>query len=179
MKRLTRISFIVAVVAALGLLASNAGAEDLKLGYANLQRALNESEAGLKAKDALKEQAQKLEAELTERQRELKVLKEEIDNKAGVWNEETRAQKEQVLQEKSEDFQQRYMRYGDELNKKKQQIESAIINELRGVVREIAEKEGYSYVFEQSVGGLLYAPEGADLTDRVIEIYNKRNGGSE
>ena len=66
------------------------------------------------------------------------------------------------------------MDYGEELNKKKQATEARIIGELRDVVEEIAKKKKYTYIFERSVGGLLYAPEDADLTDEVIELYDKK-----
>ncbi|MFQ5465655.1 MAG: OmpH family outer membrane protein [Thermodesulfobacteriota bacterium] len=156
------------------LVGATAGAAEVKIGYANLQRALNECKAGIKAKADLKEEAQKLEKELQTQQEGLKKLKEEIDKKAKVWNKETRERKEQDFKVKSQEFQKQFVDYGEELNKKKQATEARIIGELRDVVEEIAKKKKYSYVFERSVGGLLYAPEDADLTDEVIEIYDKK-----
>ena len=66
------------------------------------------------------------------------------------------------------------MDYGEELNKKKQSSEATIIKELRDVVEEIARKKGMTFVFEKSVGGLLYAPKDVDLTDEVIKAYDAR-----
>ena len=66
------------------------------------------------------------------------------------------------------------MQYGEDLNKRKQEIESKIIQGLRDTVEEIAKKKGYSYVFEKSVGGLLYAPADADLTPEVIKAFNAK-----
>ncbi|HXI09621.1 MAG TPA: OmpH family outer membrane protein [Thermodesulfobacteriota bacterium] len=150
-----------------------AGAAELKIAYANLQKALNECEAGMKAKDTLKEEAKKLEDELNAKQEELKKLRAEIDKKGSVWNKDTKDAKEADFKNKSQEFQKKYMEYGEQLNKKKQDTESDIIDELRGVVEEIAQKKGYTYVFERSVGGLLVAPASDDLTDEVIKQYNK------
>ncbi len=151
-----------------------ARAAELKIGYANLQRALNECDAGLKAKDTLKDEAKKLEDELNVKQEDLKKLRDEIDKKANAWNKETKEAKENEFKSKSQDFQKQYMQYGDELNKKKQDTEAKIIDDLRDVVEELAKKKGYTYVFEKSVGGLLYAPPQDDLTDEVVKVYNKR-----
>ena len=161
---------------ALLFLVAPAGAAELKIAYANLQKALNECEAGVKAKDTLKEEAKKLEDELNAKQEELKKLRVEIDKK--VWNKDTKDAKEADFKTKTQEFQKKYMEYGEQLNKKKQDTESDIIDELRGVVEEIAQKKGYTYVFERSVGGLLVAPASDDLTDEVIKVYNKeyRNG---
>lgn len=158
---------------ALLIFAAPAGAADLKIAYANLQKALNESEAGLKAKDTLKDEAKKLEDELNVKQEEIKKLKAEIDKKGSVWNKETKDAKEADFKNKTQEFQKKYMEYGEQLNKKKQDTESVIIDELRAVVEEIAQKKGYTYVFERSVGGLLVAPASDDLTDEVIKVYNK------
>ncbi|MBI5491490.1 MAG: OmpH family outer membrane protein [Deltaproteobacteria bacterium] len=149
-------------------------AADVKIGYANLQKALNECDAGIKAKDTLKDEAKKLEDELNVKQEELKKMKDELDKKASVWNKETREAKEKEFKTKSQDFQQKFMDYGEQLNKRKQDVEAQIIEDLRDVVEEIAKKKNFTYVFEKSVGGLLYAPSDADLTDEVIKVYNKR-----
>lgn len=175
----SRASIIISVFFfALLALALPARAAELKIGYANLQRALNECDAGLKAKDTLKDEAKKLEDQLNVKQEELKKLKDEIDKKSNVWNKETKETKENEFKAKSQDFQKQYVQYGDDLNKKKQDTEAKIIDDLRDVVEELAKKKGYTYVFERSVGGLLYAPPQDDLTDEVIKVYNKqyRNG---
>ncbi len=165
--------FAVTLLALFAFIAQ-ASAAELRIAYANLQRALNECEAGIRAKEELKKEAQKLEAELTAKQEELKKLKEEIDKKGSVWNKETREAKQREFQAKSQELQKEFMRYSDELNKKRSRREGEIIRELKKVIKEIAEKEGYSYVFEYSLGGLLYAPDEADITDEVIKAYNAR-----
>ncbi len=173
-KRMRKALFLGLALFAFILSAVNLQAADIKIGYANLQKALNECDAGIKAKDTLKDEAKKLEDELNIKQEELKKMKDELDKKANVWNKETREAKEKDFKTRSQDFQQKFMDYGEQLNKKKQEVEAQIIEELRDVVEEIAKKKGYAYVFEKSVGGLLYAPSDADLTDEVIKTYNKR-----
>jgi outer membrane protein len=155
--------------------AGASGAAGEKIGYANLQRALNESDAGVKAKDKLKDDAKKFEDELNAKQEELKKLKDELDKKKNVWNKETREAKEKDFEARKQEFQKQYVKYGEDLNKKKQETEQRIIEELRALVEEIAKKKGLSYVFEKSVGGLLYAPPEADITDEVLKEHNKRS----
>ncbi|MBI2400168.1 MAG: OmpH family outer membrane protein [Deltaproteobacteria bacterium] len=151
-----------------------AGAAELKIGYANLQKALNESQAGVKAKEDLKVEAEGLEGELSKKQEELKKMKDELDKKASVWNKETRDAKEKDFKARTADFQKKFMEYGENLNKKKQDTEARIIKELRDTVEEIAKKKGLTFVFEKSVGGLLYAPKELDLTDEVIKAYDAK-----
>jgi outer membrane protein len=169
-----KFKFLMVFAALFVFLSAPAMAAEVKIAYANLQKALNECEAGKKAKETLRVEAQKLEEELNTQQEELKRLKEEIDKKGSVWNDETRQAKEKDFQAKSQSFQKQFMDYGEELNKKKQRTEARIIGELREVVEELAKKKNYTYVFEKSMGGLLHAPEDADITDEVIELYDKK-----
>ena len=168
------IKIIGLAVLAFMLFALPVSAAEVKIAYANLQKALNECDAGKKAKDTLADEAKKLEEELNSKQEELKKMKDEIDKKSKVWNAETREAKEKDFKTRSQEFQKRFMQYGEDLNKRKQEIESKIIQGLRDTVEEIAKKKGYNYVFEKSVGGLLYAPADADLTPEVIKAFNAK-----
>ncbi len=168
------LALIVLAIAVLFTVSTSAKAADTKIAYASLQKALNEGIAGTKAKETLKEEAKKLEDALNVKQEELKKLKDEIEKKKNVWNKETREAKEKEFDAKKQDFQKQYVKYGEELNKKKQETEQKIIDELRGIVEELAKKKGLTFVFEKSIGGLLYAPEDLDITDEVIKEHNKR-----
>ncbi len=165
---------VIPAIFALLLLTATANGANVKIGYANLQKALNDCQAGIEAKEDLKAAAEKLEVALNEKQLELKKLKEEIDKKGKVWNKETLETKEQNLMDKSQDFQQQFVDSNEQLNKLKMEREGAIIKELTDLVQELAQKKGYSYVFERSIGGLIYAPPKADLTNDVIKLHNKR-----
>lgn len=149
-------------------------AGELKIVFADLQKALNVSDAGVAAKEKLKEEAQKLEEALDEEQRELQKLKDEIDKKSSVWNEETRTKKEEELKIGSQEFQKLYVQYGEELNKKKQESEDKIIDELTATVVELAEEKGYTFVLEWNIAGIIYGPDEADITDELIAAYNKK-----
>lgn len=173
--KMTRLFIVAAaMMIATTALTVPALAKEMRIGHANLQRALNESDAGIKAKDQLEEEAKKLEDELNAQQAELKKMKDDIDKMGAIWNKETRDAKEADFRTKSQEFQKKYSDYGEDLNKKKQDRESVIIEDLRTIVDELAKKKGYSYVFEKSMGGILYAPDADDITDEVIKTYNKR-----
>ncbi len=175
MKKIRLSGILIFALLLLSLPAAAApAAAPLKLGYADLQKALNESQAGIKAKDKLQEEAQQLEKDINAKQATLKKMKEDIDKMASVWNKDTLDAKQAELKAKGQEFQKQFMEYGDKLNKKKQAMEEDIIKGLRDTLEEVAKKEGYTYVFERSVGGILYAPDEDDLTPAVIKLYDER-----
>src|SRR3954471_15994828 len=77
MSRVSR--FLVLAVLLLG--SSAAGAEDFKLGFVDMQRALNETDDGPKAKAALKKVFDQKQKELDEQQAALKKDIEDLDKK--------------------------------------------------------------------------------------------------
>ncbi len=171
LKRLSQVSLSILILLALALPAASA---TQKIGYANLQKALNNCDAGKQAKVNLQKNAKRLEANLNARQEELKKMKTDIESKRAIWNKETLNAKEQLFVDKSKEFEKQFRAYNDELNQKKQAEEGAIIEEFSKIVEELAKQRGYTYVIERSIGGLLYAAPEGDLTDDVIRIHNKR-----
>ncbi|MBE9528324.1 MAG: OmpH family outer membrane protein [Proteobacteria bacterium] len=170
-KRVMQVSLAILITFAL-VLPAVAGTQ--KIGYANLQKALNECEAGRAAKESLQKKAEGLEADLNAKQEELKKMKAEIDSKRSIWNKETVNAKEELFVNKSRAFEAQFRAYNEEINSTKQAEEAAIIDEFAGIVEELAKKRGYTYVLERSLGGLLYASPDDDLTTEVIKIHNNR-----
>jgi len=169
-----QVKFLTMALLAFFLLTIPATAGEVKIAYADLQKALNICEAGVSAKDSLKKEADKMEKELDAKQEKLKKFKEEIEKKKNVWNKDTLRAKEREFNKRSKEFQQQFVASNDKLNKIKREKESKIIDELRSVVRELAKDKGYAFVFEKSTGGRLYGPPEADLTEDVIKTHNKR-----
>ena len=97
------------VVTAAVLIASVALAEGApKIGYVDLQRALNESEAGRKAKEDFKVQVDKLQAQLKRQKDDIDSLKDQLEKKSVVMKEEERANLEDEYRRKLRDFERNY-----------------------------------------------------------------------
>ncbi len=166
-------NFVVVLVAIAFLLPGAAWAEELTIAYADLQRALNVSLAGQKAKEVMEAEIKKREVALNDVQEELKNLKVEIETKSAVWSDEARRKKEMEFQIKAQDFQRRLMETREEFARLRQEVEGKIISEMRDIVIRLAEEKGYTYVLEVSLGGIIYGPESGDITKDILEIYDR------
>ena len=80
------------------------GAQETKIGYVDLQRALNEAEAGKKAKSEFKAEMEKLRLQLKKQQEELENLRQRIEKKALVLKQEERRKLERDYQRRVRDF---------------------------------------------------------------------------
>jgi outer membrane protein len=163
------------IIALLFVLASavSVQAQEQKIAFVDLQRALNESEAGRRAKEDFRGQLDRLQDDLKRQKDELDRLKEQLEKRAAVLKEEERRNLEKDFQKKARDFERAYKDSQAEMQGKDSELTARIIAELQEVIAEIGRDEGYTLILEASTN-VLYGSSSADLTDRVLGVYNSR-----
>jgi len=171
------------VVAALVVaIAGRAGAAEMRLAVVDMQRALNECEAGKKAKDQVKAKFEKAQDQLKKQRDELDRSRDDFDKKALVLKNEQRQDLEKELESKTLDFKRKYEDFQRDLKRTDAALTSGIVEQLYGIVAEYGQEHGYTAVLEASSGALLYNDKSIDITDEVIKIHNAnpnkaRSGG--
>src|SRR3990170_3483489 len=124
-----KLQIMLAFVLAIAL-SGTAMAAEVKLGYVNLQRALNECSAGKEAVIELEAETKKRQEQVDIKQEELKKLNEEIEKKRAVWSEDMRDQKQKELQAKMQEFQRFYLQSNEDIKKREQEKKTVIIKDL-------------------------------------------------
>jgi outer membrane protein len=169
----------IAAAVALAAFAFPAAAEaqTLKLGYVDLQRALNEVDEGKTAKAGLKREFDQKQKMLDEKQEELKRLKADFDKQSAVMAEEAKRDKQNELDRKFMEVQGLFVQLQKELSERERETTRGIFDKMAAIIREIAEAEAFTMVFEKSDAGLVYAPASLDLTNELIRKYNAKHKG--
>jgi outer membrane protein len=150
-------------------------AAEMKIGMIDFQAAVEKSQPGQKIEAELKKEGERMEAELTKDKDELTALKEKLEREAMVMSREAREEKEIEFRVKARNLQEKEKRYrSDFMGKQRQEVDK-----LRTVVLEIAQelgkKEGFTLVLSKV--GVLYYDASVDLTDKVVQLLNKRMAG--
>ena len=140
--------------------------------FIDLQKALNLSDAGVKAKAEIGQQVKKYEAKVSAEQEALKEMKKELDKQAVLLSDEARSKKEREFQQRAKEFQRFTKDIQDELQQKDSDYTKRIIEEILEVTRKLGKEKGYSVVLEKSESSLIYGDPAVDLTDDVIKAYN-------
>jgi outer membrane protein len=153
------------------LLAAPAFAEN-KLGFVDLQKALNQSEAGKVATEKMKKMVQDFQVQVDAKEKELKKLKEDLDKQRLLLSKEALEVKERDLQQKLREAQRFATDKEEELQKQEDSLTKQIIDDLKRIVDSIGEKEGYAFIFAPVEPVVLYADDKIDLTDAVIKAYD-------
>ncbi len=159
------------------LLVANVAVAETKIGYIDLQRALNESETGKKAKEDFKVQVDKLQEKLKRQKDEIDNLKDRLEKKSLVMKDEERANLEEDYRKKMRDFERNYKDTQADLQKKDNEMTGAIVRDLQEIIREYGEREGYTVILETSSNAVVYGAKNADVTDAIIQRYNAAHPG--
>lgn len=164
---------LLAVALALALSAPAAAAE-VKLGYVDLQRALNEVDEGANAKKALKKEFDEKQKTLDAKQNELKALKDELDSRGTMMKPEVKQEKLNDLQKRLLETQQLYFQLQQELSKREGEATAEIFKKMGVILQTMGEEQGFSMIVEKS--GVVYAKPSLDVTNELIRRYNDAYG---
>jgi len=164
------------LLATLFLCSAASAQESVKIGFVDMQRALNESREGKKALDSLKQLMERKKAELQKEKDFVEKKKEELDKQGLLLNEATRREREDEIRRLERDHTRKLSDTKDELAREETKFTAKIRTDLLQIVEEIGKQEGYTMVLEKQFSAILYAPEKVDLTDAVIERYDAWKG---
>jgi outer membrane protein len=170
---MNRIAMITFIACALIL---NAGisraAVDQKVGLVDMQKAIQTSDSGKKAKAELEQAFNKKKKELQTEEAALKKLQEDFQKKAGALSETAKKEQGGKLQERIMKYQELLQKSQADIQKKEQEMSEPIIRKIREKVSEIAKKKGYSLVLEKNDNIVLFSQDADDITEEVLKEVN-------
>jgi outer membrane protein len=138
-----------------------------KIGVVDAVGALQQSQWGKASTEELKKQAEKLDADLDQKQKAFAGAREEFDKKKGVLDEKSKNKKEQELRDMQQEGQKFLMESKGKLN----DLQAALAKKVHDVVEKFAKEEKYDFVFEKT--GLVYTSDKDDITKQVAKELDK------
>ena len=149
--------------------------ENVKIGFVDLHRALNEVDEGIQAKTELKKIFDKKQVELTAKQQDLQNLKEMLDKQGLAQSENVKKEKMAELQNKFLMLQQQFMQEQKDLSEMEEKMTKDIFDKMRNILADIGKAEQFTLILEVSENRLLYAKPHLDLTNQLIRLYNEKS----
>jgi outer membrane protein len=149
---------------------------ELKIGFINSEEIFRGYEGTKEAQEKFDKEVQKWEQDATNRQKEIKDLKDQLDKQSLLLSSERRAELEAKLKQKMTDYQDflqtKFGQKGEALSKN-EELTKPIIEKINKIIDKIAKEENYDYILDARAGGVIFAKPAYDLTKRVINILNK------
>lgn len=175
MRTLLRNLFVVALTSAISLFGVSAAAQ-MKVAVVDVQRAVMQTEDGLRAQATLKKVFDSRQQELTKRQAELQKQKEDIDKQAKVLSQAALQKKVEDWQKQMVELQTTYVEYNKELEKKQKELTDPIFERVVGAIKRVAGSDGFDLIVDRAT--VAFSRADLDLTDRVIQLANGTSGAT-
>ncbi|MEE9255635.1 MAG: OmpH family outer membrane protein [bacterium] len=160
----------------------------MRIAVVDIQRAVAESKAGKKARTTLEREKKRLEIKLIAKRgglenmvKQIRDLQLEIQQKGPIWRPEERDRKTQELRRRRRAFSRRedelkrlVQESRRDLGARQQKLMKSLIKQTREVVQEIAREGKYELIIDKNIGGVLFVTKSVDITDSVIQLYDKK-----
>ena len=160
------------------VVAAGTGADDdgVKLAVVDLDQALNSTDEGKQAREELSRKQREAEGRLQPRLDRMKELSEELKSKKFVLSEEALYQRQLDLVELRNEIESEHKELEGKLKVDAERIVGPLRKKMLEIVQSIGREQGFTLIVERGTPGLLYSREALDITDTVIERFNKKKG---
>lgn len=160
----------VLIAAAVFLFSGSAFA---KIGVVNFQQVLSVSDSGKSVYSILKKKAAEFDAELEKLSKDIKKLQDDFEKQANMLAPEAKDRRAAEINRLVREFNGAKQDYSNQL----QRIEARYLKDIETEVLRVTEKLGkeldYELIVEFQHAGVMYFSEKVDITNIVIERYNK------
>jgi outer membrane protein len=166
-----RLPLAAALALAVSLAAGTAAAQQsMKVAVVDVQRALMQTEDGLRMQATLKKLFDSRQQELNKKQLDMQKQKEEIDKQSKVLSQQAIQKKVDDWQKQMVELQTTFVEYNKELEKKQRELQEPILDRIMTTIKRIAGTDGFDLIVDRAT--VAFARSDLDLTDRVIQLAN-------
>jgi len=145
-------------------------ADKAKFGSVDIQKLLNESDAGKRAKSDLESLIKSKQSAINDAEKSVEKLKADLEKQASVLSADARKSKEDELEKQIREYQRLVQDSQAEVKKKEAELTDAILKDVKELIDKIGEQEGYELIVEKSM--VIYASKNTDITDIIMKKYN-------
>lgn len=143
--------------------------ESSKIAFVSTERIFREAAPAKAAQTKLEAEFAKRDRDLQDMAARLKAQSDKLDKDAAVLSDSDRAKRQRDLSDLDKEFQRKQREFREDLNQRRNEELSVVLERTNKVIRQIAEAEKYDIVFQEAV----YASKRIDITDKVLKELAK------
>lgn len=172
---MTRGAKLALLLVLAGMLAWSTGAQDeaLKIGVVDVGAVLTSTEAGRAAREELQRKQRDAQAQVQPMMERYNALKEELGSKKYVLSEDALFEKQVELAELGNKIENKMKELEGQLEIDKGRMLQPLQDKLRNIVQAVGKEQGFTLILSRDAPGLMYRREALDITDIVVERFNK------
>ncbi|MES1925167.1 OmpH family outer membrane protein [Salinisphaera sp. T31B1] len=151
--------------------AASAGAQELKIGVVDLGRLINDSPQAERAKTNMASQFAERKNEIESQANTLRQDVERLKRDGSVMSEDGRDKLQASIRDRQRELQMQQSKYNDDVADAEQKEFDRMRSDIRSVIDNYAEEQGYDLILGDSV---LYADDAIDVTDEILAQLKQR-----
>ncbi|PPC82403.1 MAG: molecular chaperone Skp [Methylotenera sp.] len=159
------------LVASLMTIAMNAQSADLKVGYVQVDKILQDAPQTAESGKKLEKEFSPRSQELDRMAKQIKDLETILDKEGLTLSESDRRTKERDAQNIKIEFQRKQRELREDINLRKNEELGSLQDRINKAVQSVSEAEGYDLVV---YSGVAYASKKIDITDKVLKTLGKK-----
>lgn len=159
------------VMAGLVTFAISAQSADLKVGYVQVDKILQEAPQTAESGKKLEREFSPRSQELDRMAKQIKDLEAALDKDGLTISEAERRNKERDVQNIKIEFQRKQRELREDINLRKNEELGSLQDRVNKAVQTVSEAEGYDLVV---YSGVAYASKKIDITDKVLKTLGKK-----
>ncbi len=163
---------VMVLLAVLIIAGAGSSVKAQKTGYVDLQELMQMMPEYKKANTDMEAFGKSLEDELKKMSEEFQKKVAEFQKVEKTLSEPIREVKQKELQDMQTRIQEFQQSAQENVRKKESELLKPIIEKAKNAISQVAKEGGYSYIFDSSVAGFLYKPDG----DNVLGAVKKKLG---
>ena len=148
-----------------------------RVGLIDLQRCLQESMEGKRTTELLKRKKAELQRQLDKKQQELFELRREFEKQSMMLSMDAQESKKRDVERKARELEYYFQDLNEDMARAQEREKKRIFEELGTVIEKMGSEGDYAIILEKRAGSVLYWNKAIDMTDQVIEAYNKVKEG--
>ncbi len=147
------------------------------IGLVDIQKVITTIKEGKNVQGSLEKAFNDKKSILKKDEEKIKKSQEDYKKQSMVLAEAARATKEREIQDMMMKLQNKTMEYQREIQKMEQDMKKPILDKLRPIIDDVSKANAVAMTFELSAAPIVYAESKKDLTDDVIQAYDKKHPG--
>jgi outer membrane protein len=164
-------TFKYLIVAACVLMSVNSYAADLKIGYVQVDKILQEAPQTAESGKKLEKEFSPRSLDLDKMQKQIRDLESSLDKEGVTMSEADRRGKERDVSNQKIEFQRKQRELREDINLRKNEELASLQDRINKAVQTVSETESYDLVV---YGGVAYASKKIDITDKVLKLLGKK-----
>lgn len=153
-----------------GVMPASASAAELKIGYVNAVKVIEEAPQGEAALKKLEAEFAPRDKQIVEMQNKLKQMEQELEKNALVLKDVEHRSKEFEIVSLKRDLRRATQEFREDYNLRRNEELAALQKIVQKTIAEIAKQENYDLILESAV----YASTRADITEKILKRLGKK-----